>query len=549
MDLDVHRHAVQKANEHFPGTILMTKPFSSTGSRREFFADIARGAVSVTVGAEVAGQLGLSAAWAEDAPDRLGFGRLEPLVDLMQETSADRLLPLLTARLRDGASLRDLVAAGALANARSFGGEDYVGYHTLMALAPAYSMAQELPSQVQPVAVFKVLYRNTRRINEHGGRRTEVLRTVTPIPTPEGSPVPSGDSLRAAVRQRRLGDAESTFAALVHNSAEEAFNSLLQTVQDATEVHRVVLPYRAWELAGILGRDHAHTLLRQSVRYCVAAEAWAGSAQRDEPRTLLPRLLEKHGFPDRGTGDRDPGDAWLAGFSETLFRSTGAQAAEAMAAALAEGIAPAVLGEALTLSANQLILRDHGRTAREESPGKPIGSVHGDSIGVHACDSANAWRNMSRIGNARNRVACLILGAYQVALDRTQRGGDFANWTALPVERHVDEIKATEPSALLRLLDDAIRGNLQARACAVVERYAKLGHEPRPVFDLLLQYAVSEDGSLHAEKFYRTVSEEFATTRPAFRWRHLTALARVTASEFGRPAAGIAEARSLLAAI
>ncbi len=135
--------------------------------------------------------------------------------------------------------------------------------------------------------------------------------------------------------------------------------------------------------------------------------------------------------------------------------------------------------------------RDHGRTAREESPGKPIGSVHGDSIGVHACDSANAWRNMSRIGNARNRVACLILGAYQVALDRTQRGGDFANWTALPVERHVDEIKATEPSALLRLLDDAIRGNLQARACAVVERYAKLGHEPRPVFDLLLQYAVS----------------------------------------------------------
>jgi hypothetical protein len=42
------------------------------------------------------------------------------------------------------------------------------------------------------------------------------------------------------------------------------------------------------------------------------------------------------------------------------------------------------------------------------------------------------------------------------------------------------------------------------------------------------------------------VSEEFAATRSAYRWRHVVALARVTASEYGRPAAGMAEARSLL---
>ena len=66
------------------------------------------------------------------------------------------------------------------------------------------------------------------------------------------------------------------------------------------------------------------------------------------------------------------------------------------------------------------------------------------------------------------------------------------------------------------------------------------------MLDLLLRYAVSEDGALHAEKFYRTVSEEFAAARPAFRWRHVVALARVTASEYGRPAAGMAEARALL---
>ena len=54
--------------------------------------------------------------------------------------------------------------------------------------------------------------------------------------------------------------------------ADEAFNDVLEVVQDNTEVHRVVMPYRAWDLLDIVGREHAHTMLRQSVRYCVKAE-------------------------------------------------------------------------------------------------------------------------------------------------------------------------------------------------------------------------------------------------------------------------------------
>src|SRR6185436_15124221 len=151
------------------------------------------------------------------------------------------------------------------------------------------------------------------------------------------------------------------------------------------------------------------------------------------------------------------------------------------------------------------------------------------SIGVHACDSACAWRNLARVSNARNSFACSILGAYQAALDRSARGSDFLNWDPLPTTYHLSLIKSKNGPGLLRETDEAIRQNLQAHAAAVVHRYGELGHTPRPVFDLLLRYAVSEDGALHAEKYYRTVSEEFAATRPAFRWRHLLALTRVTA--------------------
>ena len=66
------------------------------------------------------------------------------------------------------------------------------------------------------------------------------------------------------------------------------------------------------------------------------------------------------------------------------------------------------------------------------------------------------------------------------------------------------------------------------------------------MFDLMLRFACSEDGALHAEKYYRTCSDEFNNGRAAFRWRHLISLARVTASEYGLPAPGMAEARAML---
>ncbi|PWU16478.1 MAG: hypothetical protein C5B50_13445 [Verrucomicrobia bacterium] len=522
-------------------------------NRREFLTEVGRGMVIAAVGYEVATDLGFASALAEEVSDRLSFGALEPLVCLMQETPVNGLLPILVDKLHSGTDLRQLTAAAALANARTFGGEDYVGFHTMMALAPALHMSRELPTELQPLPVFKVLYRNTNRIQEHGGRKDEVLHAVSAEARksgPPGSagilPASDGESLRAAVRREDVNEAEQTFARIAQSSPDDAFNSLLFAVDDHTEVHRVVLPYRAWDLLGLIGKEQAHTLLRQSVRYCVKAESWQNPPGGNTPRNLLPKMLEEHKLLGKTPGDRKPDDAWVEQTSQAIFKSTPEQAAEIAAASLAEGISPASLGEAITLAANQLILRDMGRTAQSEVPGKPIGSVHGDSIGVHACDSANAWRNMALVTNSRNCFACLILGAYQVAFDRTARGGDFLNWQPLPLARHLQEIKSENAQDLLRDAEEAIRGNLQAKASAVAQRYGELGHDSRPLFDLLLRYAVSEDGSLHAEKFYRTVSEEFAATRAAYRWRHVVALARVTASEFGRPAAGIAEARSLL---
>jgi hypothetical protein len=499
-----------------------------------------------SVGVGTAADLGLAPACAHDeSGERITFGGLEPLVCLMQETPISKLVPVLVERLNGGTELKELVAAAALANARTFGGEDYVGFHTLMALAPAYHMARQLPEDRRALPVLKVLYRNTNRIQEHGGRASEVLHAVKPGALSAGQE--PGEALREAVRRKNMNEAEGTFAAIAAVSPDEAFNSLLVAVEDNTEVHRVVLPYRAWELLDVVGREQAHTMLRQSVRYCVKSERdWTHTPETDEPRALLPRLFDRYLLPRDSAGAKRPGDEWVGSMCKTIFESSPASAAEAVALALADGIDPSDVGEAISLAANQLVLRDAGRLERWASPGKPPGSVHGDSIGVHASDAVNAWRNMARAVNPRNAAACLILAGYEVARDRQARAAEFLKWTPRPLAEFAESIKTTDAQALLVEAENAIKANQQEIASAVVHRYGAQGHDPTPVFSLMLKYAVSEDGALHAEKYYNTVREEFASTRPAFRWRQLVALARVTASEFGRPAPGIAQARELL---
>src|SRR5437879_2686961 len=435
-------------------------------SRREFLTEVGQGMLVASVGSALALDLGLSPKVnAEETPGRLTFGKLEPLVALMQETPPARLQPMLVDRLRDGMELNHLVAAAALANARTFGGEDYVGFHTMMALLPAYTMARELPKERQPLPVLKVLYRNANRMQETGGRVNEVLKPVKParsVPEQGG-----GEGLRAIARSNdpnKMAKADALFASLTQGSADDAYNELLTLVEDGAEVHRVVLAYRAWDMLNLVGKEHAQTMLRQSVHYCVKNENPNQAAYFSGLRALLPRLLDQYHLAGKPLGARKADDGWVEKMSETFFKSTPEQAADAAAAALAEGMSPDAIGEAICLAANQLVLRDNGRR-RQEAPNKPVGSVHGDGIGVHASDSANAWRNIARISNPRNTAASLILGAYQVARDRGNRGGDFLHWQPYPRDEARAKITSSDPAALLREVDGAIREQDQARAC------------------------------------------------------------------------------------
>jgi hypothetical protein len=470
------------------------------------------------LGASLTYDLGFTPAYADEGPGTLSFGDYDALVDLMQSTPADKLQPILIDKLTSGqTSVRQLIAAGALANAETFGGEDYVGFHTAMAMLPALQMAEQLPSERQPLPILKVIYRNSEQIQQYGGASKKTLREMHAAE--EAAIEGTGIAIRDACRATDVERAEKLFAPLANRSLADAFNVLQPAMQDDINVHRFVFAHRTYGLADLLGKDYAYTILRQCVRFCVSHEQ--GRKKHNSPespiRTLMPKLLDQYKLAGLRPGTRDPGDAEVEALAEVIYNGPANRSAEAAAAALAEGISPEVVGEAISLASNLLVLRQ----------GSDKWRTHGDSAGVHSSDATNAWRNMARHAKTEYAISGLIVAAYHVAAHQPFAG------EAYPTADHRGLVKAKDSEGLLAEAEDAVRHNDQGRAAAAIALYGEAGHGPEAVYASMLKYTISEDGRLHGEKYFHTVQEEYRTMRPAFRWRQLVGLARVTASAYG----------------
>jgi hypothetical protein len=308
--------------------------------------------------------------------------------------------------------------------------------------------------------------------------------------------------------------------ATVSDSPLEAFNALQLAMQDDLNVHRFVFAHRTYGLVGLMGKEYSYSLLRQCVRFCANHEQ--NRIENNQPespiRAIVPKLLDQYKLAGKKLGKRDPGNEAVDELSQTIYHGPRQQAAEAVAAALAEGIAPEVVGEAISLASNLYVLRQGADKWR----------THGDSAGVHSSDATNAWRNMARAVESQYAVSGLIVAAYHAGI----QSAPFQT-PAYPTDEHRVLIKVSDAAGLLAETEDAIRHNDQGRATAAIQIYGERGYAVEPVFDLMLKYAVSEDGRLHGEKYYHSVREEYSTIRPAFRWRQVVGLARVTTSAYG----------------
>ena len=296
-----------------------------------------------------------------------------------------------------------------------------------MALLPAYQMDKELP-------VLKVLYRNTHRVQESGLAQNKVLKTVSSTDLLGGAS--GGELLRHATRAADMQQAERIFAAQVGRSVDDAYNHLLWSVQDDTDVHRFVLAHRSLGLIDIVGQENAHTMLRQCVQYSVCVErGWKKRGSEPPIRRLIPKLIDQYKLLSRKLGTRQPEDSWLDEMARIIHDRDREQATDVVSAALADGMAPEAVGQAIALAANQLVLRQE----THEGIGR---RTHG----VHSSAAANAWRNMVRVANHRNTVVGLLVSANLTRRFRTER---LTESEPYPHAAHRQSVKTTDAKRLL----------------------------------------------------------------------------------------------------
>lgn len=498
-----------------------------TPTRRQLLTSAGATALVATVGSQLFGELGL--ALPRFSGEDLDLGDLNPLADLFEELSPDALMPRLVAEWRKGTSLAQLTAAGALANARSLGGEDYEGYHAFMGMVPALMIAGELPANEAPLPVLKTLKRSAVRMHKVGGG------TLSEVSPEAGDP-------RKAIRNQDLARAERALAAAGAGGTEAAWKALHPVIVDDIEVHLVVFAWRSKEIAMIAGPDHAVTSMRQILHFADGREARRRRDGKPEPavRDAVATQLEEHGLLAGKLGSKDPGDAAVSELAEICVTSSRHDATAAMGAFLGAGNDPRAAAEALRLASTRLLLRDPGRSKAHSGPGKPPGSVHGASIGVHASDSALAWSEIAASVDGAATASTLLAGAFHTAGQSGYVGRESYGYAA-----HLEEAAKVEAGKLVGALREAATGGDQPRAGAIAQRMSELG-QAEALFDALRMVAVSQDGALHAEKYQHTSRVAHAASREAFRPEHLVAYARVVASQACLQSPEVAEVRELI---
>src|SRR5437762_975234 len=281
--------------------------------RREFLQEVSGGMLAVLVGSGLAAELGLAAEDNKEGKAKTPTD-LARLSQIIQQTATKDLLPALHTELKNGVSLKALIAAGALANARAFGGQDYNGFHSFMALCPSYAMAMALPAKERPLPILKVLYRTSTHI--HGARcaHEDHLVKVEPIKLDERTS--PAEQMRQAARARKLAQAEQIFTSLP-GTAEQTYDDVQLMIQDDLNVHRVVLAWRAWEVLDFIGKDHARDMLRQTVRFCSDPRQ---SGRSPHPiQTVLPRLLGEYKLLAARPGSKQVGDGWVEKVARTVY--------------------------------------------------------------------------------------------------------------------------------------------------------------------------------------------------------------------------------------
>ncbi len=460
---------------------------------------------------------------------------IEPLVQFIEETDPSRILDETLAKLRAGVSIKQILTASALAVTRSSDlppGHHGGPLHPLVGLHAIHHTVERVSGELRFLPVLQHVALSNKHIHHPG---------MGPYILPEFEPVDAGgieatkQAFFEAVDRGVSNAADHYFLWLWEAIPPVEALDLLLTVaipKNVLDDHYFIFPAFTWRALEWLGREYTSVLMRPAVRYVTR---FPTPPALPEIEALLDeyKLLERPLRPHTGE-DETPA---IGRLGEAIGQcDVYAKIPKMLANALADGLSLGGAGEALSIGAASLFLR----------------SLTGNPMDVHLHTGVNLRRYLLKLDglSLRNKLLVLLLWHTGPEVRSTQRRMEPTPQprpeavAALPYRTQDELLDAIAESVYTQPpIDWSQVTNLgQLRAVSEVkdtmhlaQQYANLGYDAAALITRLAEIACHDNFTeMHAFKHHQATVEEFYSTRPPWRWRHLVSAAQAAAISYGK---------------
>ncbi|MCA9151216.1 MAG: hypothetical protein KDA92_18020 [Planctomycetales bacterium] len=447
----------------------------------------------------------VSAAEAAPTPGTVQLRpEIEPLVRLLEETAAERVLEKVAERIRAGLSYQDLLAALMLAGVRNIEPRPSVGFkfHAVLVVNSAHLASLASPDEHRWLPILWAVEEFKRSQLQDTREGDWTMGPLDEAQVPHGS-----RAVTAFHEAMNRWDPEAVDPAVAGLARSAGANELFEIfcrygARDFRDIgHKAIFVSNSWRTLQTVGWQHAEPVLR-SLAYALTHYTGGNPAESDhEVDQPWRRNLEVAGKirADWQSGRIDDGATreLLAGMRSDDWRTT----CDTTIAQLNAGVDPRSIWDAIHSSAIEL------------SMNQPAGS---GVVPLHAVTTANALRfAFLQSGREDTRRMLLLQAAAFMPMFReaSRRGGEFGT-------RKLDEMQGE--TANVDVILQEISGD-RDQACDHLHGYLANNGDPQPLIDAARLLVFFKGTNSHDYKYSSATFEDYALLSPGWRERYLAA--------------------------
>jgi hypothetical protein len=432
---------------------------------------------------------------------------IEPLVQLLEESSRDRLLEEVAARIKQGLSYRDLVAALLLAGVRNVQPRPSVGhkFHAVLVVNSAHLASLASPDTDRWLPIFWALdyFKDSQARDVSEGNWT-----MAPV---DESAVPPARRAKAAFKHAMdHWDEAAADAAIAGLARSAGTNEVYETffrygARDFRSIgHKAIYVANSLRTLQCIGWHHAEPVLRSLAYALLNHSGEDNPAEHDYAADRSWRHNQDRAakIKEGWTGGTATAAA-TADLLGTLRRGSDDEACDQVVELLNRGVGPQSIWDALFDAAGELLLRQPG------------------IVSLHAMTSTNALHfAFQASGDDQTRRLLMLQNAAFLPLFRGAMGG-----RGKVREARIDELEplAAAPAgpagAIEEIFADASRDRMKAARKALA--YLQAGNDPALLIDAARRLVFLKGDDPHDYKFSSAVLEDYYHASPKWRERLL----------------------------